>query len=163
MMIFKQPVFYILIVLLILVAGLNFLAFQNFWYWKIAWFDLLMHFLGGLFVGLSALWLNSQFKKDDQSESSLNKFFVATSFALLIGGFWELFEFSTDQYWSAHVNLKTLQILQNGQLDSLSDLLFDVIGALTSGLFIIFLPSLIRRAKEVGKTNTEQYDQKNRI
>lgn len=35
----------------LLLTSLNFIALENFWYWKFPWFDILMHILGGLTLG----------------------------------------------------------------------------------------------------------------
>src|SRR3989344_5622067 len=49
--------FYIVFSLLLIVAMLHSAAIYFSLYWIYRWFDMPMHFLGGLLVGLSSLWL----------------------------------------------------------------------------------------------------------
>lgn len=53
----KQPIFLFLFVLIAVIAILHRVALELYLYWTLWWFDILMHFLGGLWVGLSVLWL----------------------------------------------------------------------------------------------------------
>lgn len=40
----------------IIVATLHAIALSQFLYWQLPWFDVLMHFLGGLLVSLFGIW-----------------------------------------------------------------------------------------------------------
>ena len=44
-------------ILIVLIAILNKAALSFFLYWKFWWFDIMMHFLGGLWIGGIVLWL----------------------------------------------------------------------------------------------------------
>ncbi|MEX0918410.1 MAG: hypothetical protein WDZ85_00345 [Candidatus Paceibacterota bacterium] len=117
-----------------LLAVLNFFAFQYFWYWRFAYFDLGMHFLGGLLIGFISVIIYTAWRPDSLIFRQLAVMAVAV--VLVAGGFWEIFEFSIDTYWAAHVNIKSFQVLQSGLTDTLSDLLFDAIGGLTAAVLI---------------------------
>ena len=66
--------------------------------------------------------------------------------ALVVGIIWEFIEFTADKLYVARVELKTLDMLYRGWRGSLHDLLFDLIGAITSA--ILFLSSFIWRTKK---------------
>lgn len=99
----------------------HFLALANFWYWKFLWLDSVMHFLGGFWLAMVFIFLISKF------EIKLPIFFnfiFGISFAALIGILWEFYEFLCDIF------LKKGQILQLGAADTISDLFFDILGAM---------------------------------
>ena len=148
----NKSIVFLIIFLVLLIASLNFLAFSFYWYWRIWWFDLLMHFLGGMFV--ASLGYYFYYLLVSRERLSLFRLLILLIFSsLVIGGLWEIFEFSIDAYWSAHVNIKSLQILQAGSLDTLSDLLFDFLGAIAFGLFIHYIPLLPDNNLEKQKEN----------
>lgn len=129
-------------ILFVLVVVLNFFAFQNYWYWLWPWFDKWMHFLGGLVSGLVAIQVYLYFFKINKKKvSGLDLALVAMFTAVTVGGLWELLEFSADKLSIARVELKTMDMVYQGWRGSLKDLLFDMIGAITSA--ILFLTSFI--------------------
>ena len=129
---------YLLVFLIALIAGLNFFAFQSSWYFYHWWFDLVMHFLGGLFIGLTVWWLYQLFFTLLATKKlSLRSSFILMIGAILIMGLgWELFEFSVDEYWDTHLNIKLIEVLQVSQEDTSSDLLFDILGGVTAWLMV---------------------------
>lgn len=133
--------------LFFLVIVLNILAFQNYWYWLMPWFDKLMHFLGGLVSGLVAIQIYLFFRKKSWRElPGLDLALVSLLGALAIGLVWETLEFSADKLFIARVELKTLAMVYDGWRGSLKDILFDVIGSLTAA--ILFLTSFIWSRKK---------------
>jgi hypothetical protein len=114
---FKQ-----LATLVIAIFVLNFLANKFHWYYSIWWFDMLMHFLGGFWLGMVFVW----FFKVRQREFSVNPRFVIrlVAWILLIGVAWELFEY----YFINYVAQNNFDLL-----DTLSDLFFDLFGGILSG------------------------------
>jgi hypothetical protein len=133
--------------LLILVTVLDFLAFENFWYWRWRWFDQPMHFIGGLFAGLVAIQIFLYFFHRRWRDVGGGEIILASiAGALLVGVAWEWLEFTADKLYVARVELKTLNMLYTGWRGSLHDLLFDMIGALTSA--ILFLASFIWQTKK---------------
>lgn len=104
---------------------INFLANKFYWYFAITWFDMLMHFLGGVFISIFAISLF--YKKF--SESSFKKFITLVLISvLLIGLAWELYEYVVE-YFIRDVDLATIP-------DSFSDLLFDISGGLVGAAFV---------------------------
>ena len=135
------------LILLALVTVLDFLAFKNFWYWRWRWFDQPMHFVGGLLAGLVAIQIYLFFFHQDWKEVRGEEIILTSILgALIIGLVWEFFEFTADKIYVARVELKTLDMLYTGWRGSLHDLLFDLIGALTSA--ILFITSFIWRIKK---------------
>ena len=91
---------------------LNYLAMKFYWYSSIWYFDMPMHFLGGVWLGLALLW----FLKI--KEISLMLIFKMILGVLIIGVLWEIFEIILNNY--------TTQSPFNS-LDTISDIFFDVI------------------------------------
>ena len=93
-----------------------------YWYYSIHWLDMLMHFLGGLWVSLFVVYF--LFLKKD---FSLKVVLLVLGLTLLVGVLWELFEVS--------VNSFTLKETFD-TADTLSDLLFDMLGSIASLFYI---------------------------
>lgn len=116
-----------LLVWVVFLAVMNQLAMKFYWYSAIWWFDIPMHFLGGVFLALLGLWI-AQFllfaqKKDFTLASGV--VFVLT-FVFLVGSFWEVFEFVVDAY----TTMRGFNVL-----DTVSDLCFDLAGGISALLF----------------------------
>ena len=47
----------LLVILIYLIWGTHALAHSFYLYWRLPWFDLPMHVMGGLWIGLAALWV----------------------------------------------------------------------------------------------------------
>ena len=90
---FSKPLFKQSFFVLILVAILHYVATVFFFYWTVYEFDSLMHFLGGVWVSLTTLWL--YFFSDIFSPSrrrGVNFLIVSLLSIVVIGLFWEVFE-----------------------------------------------------------------------
>lgn len=103
-----------------LIGTLHFLAVKWWLYWTFWWFDVPMHTLGGLWLSAIVFFL---FVKDraffaGASGRLIFSFFVVT--AVSIGVFWEILEVVADA---------TMVLKENYALDTLSDFLFDAVGA----------------------------------
>ena len=72
--------------LIFIIFLLNYLAMTFYWYSSIWYFDMPMHFLGGIWLGLVSLYL---FSLKDFSFKSFLKIFLVV---LLVGIGWEVFE-----------------------------------------------------------------------
>ena len=109
------------------IALLHVSATNLFWYWKFWWFDIMMHFLGGLWVGLMSLWLYyfSGFNSHPRKEKKFVFLFSIIS-VLTIGIGWEVFEVLIQSN------------LSNGYwVDTTQDLIMDTLGALTAGFLCL--------------------------
>ncbi|MDO8594752.1 MAG: hypothetical protein Q7R93_04560 [bacterium] len=96
-----------LAILVCVIAILHILATIFFLYWTFWWYDIILHFLGGIFVGLLVLWLrffSGYFGTPAlPSTTSVLSFVLVATLGIGIG--WEAFErllghtFSVEGYW----------------------------------------------------------------
>ena len=125
--------------LLVFVSALllfQIVALSFYWYWRIWWFDIPMHFAGGLWIGLSALWLyflSGRFAGTTQ-KTAVSVFTVGMITVLCIALLWELFEYL--------VQVLFPQGTPYDVLDTLSDVLFGFLGGCTASF--IFLKKKIQ-------------------
>jgi uncharacterized membrane-anchored protein len=115
---FKKPLLKELFFTSLLVLILHVIALKFFLYWSTDWFDILMHLLGGVVIGLLAMFLfytsgYMKFPKDH-----LGSIFAMTIGAvLLVGLTWEL--------WEIFVGFTDVL---DDQADTMLDLVMDTIG-----------------------------------
>ena len=120
----KHKLLFLVFGVIILVGFLHFAATILYFYWTINWFDILMHFLGGLSIGLLAIWIafaSGIYKKAAPrlSEALLSSLLVV----IVVGVGWEIFE-----------NLNGLtQSTESYPLDIIHDLIADVVGSIVAG------------------------------
>lgn len=110
-----------IVLLMFFIFVMDFLAGRFFWYFSISWFDMLMHFLGGLWVGFFFTYV---FYRQNLFSSS---FFKIVLCVLLVGVLWEGFEIFANQY----IGRTPFDIL-----DTSSDLFFDLLGGAVAVLFL---------------------------
>ena len=116
-----------MVILLWLIFALNTAAMQLYWYWTYWWFDIPMHFLGGVWLGGMAILALRRFAPEKAEKRSV-VYATAIGAALLIGGLWEIFEFSLDTFVTMRVN---------DIADTITDFGMDVAGALSIAALII--------------------------
>ncbi len=115
-------------ILLYIITFLHLLALYFFWYWSIWWYDIPMHFFGGLWVGGMAFLVYryvpafSRFR----GKHRLYAYVVPFIAVLAVGGLWEVFEFGLDTF---------ITLEQNDVLDTISDIGMDTAGALLAILY----------------------------
>lgn len=113
-----------LILAALLVAFLHQLALNFYLYWTIEWFDILMHFLGGAWVGFGMLYILSIFGFWDNQISRKQEFLIFINLILsllVIGLTWEL--------WELFVGFSDRL---NDRIDTILDIIMDLIGCLTA-------------------------------
>jgi hypothetical protein len=110
----------------LLVFFMNTAANFFFWYSSIWWYDMLMHFLGGLFVAVLAYDLCWHLMKTQRN--LWVKFFFIIAAVLFIGLLWEVYEFGVQDI------AKVTGIADIP--DSISDLVFDTIGGIFGFLLV---------------------------
>lgn len=98
----------------------NFIAVKLYWYSAIWYFDMIMHFIGGFWVGLCFFYIFP-------GKNSISGILRAILFVLLVGIGWEVFE--------AIVNSLTVRDSFDYS-DTFSDLFFDISGGLCAILYI---------------------------
>ena len=131
---------YFIVGLLIVILGLHNWALVAEGYWRIGWLDMLLHFLGGFLIAVFALWFlyYSPHTRNFSAKEwpSYIVFIGIIGFAALIGVGWEFFEFLYDFFISSrHSDL--FRIAQLSSADTISDLFFDLLGALIAMILLL--------------------------
>lgn len=111
------------LLLALIIAFLHFMANQYYLYWSYWWADIVMHCLGGLFIGLSAFWF-LRYEVPIGVRNTFPHFPVAFVAMIVVGLVWEYFEFVT----GAHASF-------NYPLDTLLDFSTNIAGFLLAYLF----------------------------
>ena len=90
---FKQKPFPFCMLILAVLVVLHAVGSYYSWYWVYPWFDVPVHIMSGLWIGLVFLWLSSVFDQiNSLKEYRAKSFLVAFVSAILIGVIWELVE-----------------------------------------------------------------------
>ena len=129
----RKGILLFLIIIFVVIAGVNSFALENFLYWELPWLDIPMHFLGGFWLGLGALWLyylSGSFKNiSDDHRRKGYALFLSFASAFVLGNVWEIYEFGMD--------LIADRASQYDMLDTLSDLFLDVLGGTLAAVMFI--------------------------
>jgi hypothetical protein len=119
----NRRLIYIVFGLTLLIALLHHSALAFFLYFKYWWFDIVVHFLGGLLVGTIIYWLlsyTSKFTSYFRNPSLL----LVVLIVLVVGGSWEIFELYAG-----------VLIEENYEFDTSVDLVMDALGAAAAFFF----------------------------
>ncbi|MEX2010328.1 MAG: hypothetical protein WD874_00790 [Parcubacteria group bacterium] len=95
-------------------------------YWSIGWYDTLAHLIGGVFVGLFALWVfwdSGLWNKQRPSQTSA--FLTAVLVTVVVGVGWEIFEYVYG----------LTQSTEGYGLDTVTDLIADIVGGTLAGIW----------------------------
>ncbi|MEK7195574.1 MAG: hypothetical protein AAB655_02675 [Patescibacteria group bacterium] len=116
-----------LLVFLLLIFGLNFFGYRYDWYNTFPWYDIPMHVFGGVWLALALVYIFDGRIFILGEGRKLASFSILLSAVLLIGIFWEIFEYSIDVFIFRKYSFSSVPvyILKN----SLSDLINDILGA----------------------------------
>ena len=129
----KQHLPKILLLFVVIIGVANAFATQFFLYWRLPWLDMLMHFLGGIWIGLVVLWvyyLSGKFKNIPENRRCVSYVYgLAAIVTMVTSVFWELFEFSLD--------VKVAFNEFNGFYDTASDIIIAVFGALVAARYFV--------------------------
>ena len=112
-----------------LISFLHSLALNNYFYWLYWWFDVLMHFLGGFWVGMTSLWIfffSGIFKTHFLTKRNL--LLVASVSVIVWGVSWEVFE---SVVWQTFKD-------PNFLFDSIIDILLDFLGGFIAYRYFVF-------------------------
>ncbi|MEK7120985.1 MAG: hypothetical protein AAB840_02740 [Patescibacteria group bacterium] len=122
----KQPLFIFSFWLLVLIGLLHNLAVPLFFYWTLWWFDLLIHFLGGLWASTFLLWFLYGRRSSLAGSVSLFKLFlVSIAISIIIGLLWEGFElYGNIIEFPSDIG------------DSFSDIVADILGGLVAFFYV---------------------------
>jgi hypothetical protein len=115
---------------LIVVFVLHTLASYFYWYFTIPWFDLLMHFIGGVTVAIFSFWILYKNYIVWLEDGRLWKAFrVTILMVLVIALLWELMEFSVQ-------GLFRVKVLADVP-DSISDVALGLVGGVFGHFYIL--------------------------
>lgn len=120
------------------IVVLHFAAIMQHWYWSIRWFDIPMHYLGGVFAGMLFYWIFSEALT--ALTNAKVPFWVLFAFTLgwaaLIGVIWEFSEYASDMLLLGRVEV--IERAQQGMQDTMEDLFLDLLGGASVALFLRF-------------------------
>jgi len=126
-MIYRKKLFKEIALLSIIIAVAHYYATINSLYWLIDWFDIPMHFLGGLLMGFIALFIFFTSEKIHfPSDNRVVIFCITLGFVLIVGLVWEL--------WEIFAGLTNII---NDLGDTIFDLIMDTAGAIVAYLLTI--------------------------
>ncbi len=128
-----KKLFKILTYLIFFILIVNFLAMKFHWYYSLWYFDMIMHFLGGAWLGLSILWL--LFRKEVIPTHVYSSLFLKVAAGVLIFGIgWEIYEFLVDYFIVFNFSRFNLS-------DTISDILCDFSGGMVALYFVTHIMS----------------------
>lgn len=122
---FRHPLFYAQFAVLILVAVLHSFGVYASLYWLWLPFDIIVHFLGGVWVGLAALWFFFYSPFTWLNWLRLSKLGIALLAVVIVGLLWEAFEFIA----------KVPQDIAHYE-DTVLDIIMDILGAIGAWWFV---------------------------
>ena len=119
----------VLLVLLLVIGVAHYAGLINRWYWSVFWYDIPLHILGGLWIGLLFFYLfEARFRflsLGRTLKDYIFLFFLVLGFVSFFGILWEFFEYFGDVFF---VKKGYAAILQEGIADTLGDFLNDLLG-----------------------------------
>ncbi|MFH1637158.1 MAG: hypothetical protein ABIB71_01905 [Candidatus Woesearchaeota archaeon] len=119
------------IMVLIFVYASIYLGEIHSFYLRFWWWDVFLHALSGVIIGIIGFSLVYILNRQKKLSMRLTPFFVALfsfSFAMAIGGLWEVFEFGMDSFFGFNMQ-------KSGLVDTMWDLILDAMGALAVSIF----------------------------
>ena len=114
-----------LVYLMFFIFIANTLALKFYWYSFVWYFDIIMHFLGGFWVGMFFLYVLGRKEILSVNSSLIIKVLFAV---FIIGIVWEFYEFYIYQYISE---------IPFNPLDTVSDIFLDIFGGILSIFYFL--------------------------
>jgi hypothetical protein len=124
----QKQLAYILLTLIGSIFVIHTVAQIHFLYWKYWWFDMPMHFFGGVFLGFLAVYIYIFIVKQKIFSIKIQWIVMILGFVFVVGLGWEVYEFFIDQSFTTRTP---------NYFDTISDLFFDLAGGCMSILFLI--------------------------
>jgi len=119
----QNKIFYTMFGVLSVTGILNIIGTKLYLYWTVIWFDMIMHFLGGLFV---ALFFFSVFSFLKSKLPYMEKLVLGLIFSILVGLVWEYYE----------LIIEVTDLREIGYWpDTGMDIVMDTLGALVGVLY----------------------------
>ena len=111
-------------------------------YQILPFYDFIVHVISGVLFGLISLCLLPAFCRE-KNYSAFFAFLFVFSFALMIGGVWEIYEFTVDgllgQNCQRFMKDGVMLVGRDALLNTMTDLIADAVGALIAGLIALIL------------------------
>ena len=111
--------------LIFFILVVDFLAHKFHWYFSIWYLDMIMHFLGGFWLGLVCVWFLGSKETFKLSIKMASKILL---FVLLIAVGWEVFQMLVNDFFAQR---------SFNFIDTISDILFGLLGGLCAILYIL--------------------------
>lgn len=122
----ETPYFRTLFFLIIGIAAVHVAALKFAWYWTYPWLDLFVHFWGGFWVALLALWLVFFSGYFDLARRRYRTFFyTALAVTAVVALGWEVFE----------VKFNIMLIPDNYGRDTVSDVVLGLLGGFSASVY----------------------------
>jgi hypothetical protein len=124
----KSRLLFISFALVVILGGFHIVASTFYLYWTVWWFDNVMHFLGGLSIGLLSLW--GAYMSGFLGREARGRFRILLTVVisvLVVGLGWEIFEYL--------FGISNPTLGETYMKDTIYDLSFDLIGAILVGLW----------------------------
>lgn len=135
-MVYMSKIYAFLISVLVFVFAVHALALGGFLGYGLWWLDMSLHFLGGLWLAVFAFWFLFERKNYPRNFLPAGLLILGLiSFAVLGGVLWEFFEFSWDYFLAKPYHA---ELAQPSLEDTLSDLFFDLLGAVIVSGFLLY-------------------------
>ncbi len=131
-----------LFVLIWVLVCIHIAAEYYYWYWTYRWFDVPMHILGGMWLGITGIWLVHYSGYLRGRLRNLSYVVTALLTGIVAGSAWELYEYGV-------LHLSKSGIPVNYLMDTLLDLAMDTAGAFVGYVFfrqIVTYPPPTNRA-----------------
>ncbi|HAT68143.1 MAG: hypothetical protein A2481_00640 [Candidatus Yonathbacteria bacterium RIFOXYC2_FULL_47_9] len=123
-----RPFPQILVFLVVAIAITQIFAESYYWYWLMRWFDMPMHFAGGLWVAGVVLWWRFFSGRCASAPIAIKPLFIwAVMGAVGIGALWEVYEAGVSYLTVGHMN---------DMFDTFGDLVFDILGGLMAASIV---------------------------
>ena len=119
--------------LLVILIAHVFIAYFGL-YTSISWIDIVMHFIGGVWVSLLFFSLLGHTVNESlytDTIECLKIIILAVSFTVFVGVLWEFFEFT--------MTMITSMPFQGDIVDTMGDLLMDIVGGIVGGIVSVYL------------------------
>lgn len=113
-------------------------------------FDKVVHFTSGIFLAL--LFYNviyNKFSKQNKKLNSVWLFIFVFSFAMMIGGIWEIYEFVVDELFNQNMQRWSGFVGRNVLSDTMLDMIVDFVGAIIGGFISVIIEQNHNKKKEL--------------
>jgi len=138
-MFFKDRFLQFLVLSLLAILLFHLIATIHYLYWKYKYLDTILHFLGGVWLGLAVIWYGYYSNKISLPKKPLIfTIIIVLSFTSLVGVLWEFFEFFINEYVAIKIDPDIVKLdLKDNSKDTFSDLFSALFGSLISSFILL--------------------------